>query len=514
MNLFKKNKVKKSEPNKKHKKETIVLPIFYHAEKNTFQSVLKNNKRYLLIKDPGIDEKDGQLFYVPAVNETVLIAATDVYPTVAAVFQLLRDDLDTTLADEIEQCFKAWVYSSADYSKNVNNKRLFFWNNRAEGIFNNFQVGDEPVKTCLVEITEMERALKNKYSQFSGIAGQERKANYEQEINRRLKDEVISYVDLNCFSFFKFIFKDDESYILKLIKVLNYIYFKQLRKQESEADLGLRTGITTALAKENLDALNARMPTRLESMTATAAERLEYSSNICDFYVWKLHLFNFISQLFLQRKLYSDKDNKYRGVDNLQHLVNDNQLLFNDLKAQLSKNVRYLKDEFTHIDEYAWELLALIKNYSLNNNIYYDWYAYYLISYRDSTIYVNNEKVVLSGFAYLAFLTSLLILATKKMYWNAFAVLKYCAVFDFKTLEEILEKINGVRDYKTSEELVKISNLSSYLSEKFIPFFETVYNYLNVNTLNRFYAAIDEFALHYTTRDEFLTWKENLENEE
>lgn len=487
----------------------------------------ENNNYCLKIPKPfdsynSPDEAKANFYKIRSLKETNLHIAQLYKENLLPIFKLaLNENTNEQIWQDIELVWKVLIYSDANPVDNSSNyhQTLLNWNSLNTFAFTELNIDNTltviPLKIDDEEVIDSH--IDNLKNAFTGSNATNNKKAFEKEVNNRIQS-CLNFQEYACWNWFHLIFNDfkvSDEVCLRLFKVLNYLLYKQCRIQEVYADAKIPGyNVTSSDALSHLHELETKiLPNTIKSKMLglnTSENDYTYSTDICNFYVWKTKVLEFFSQQCFNAPFYQNKDLKHDLSIN--SLINEplklNEIIDSLLQTNksLNNNPTFLENKAVHTKT----IMELLNENNLYNNIYLHWYYYYLTNYNEHSLMVNNLKVNFNDFEYLVWLSACFCCAIEQMYKTICLVLKYASTTTLNSLKALITKYNGISIIGTKHDGYRLVD-SNYINEVVYPFIESIYNQLAVYGMTRFNASLQKYLFDY--KDDKVV-EQNLEKDE
>lgn len=453
----------------------------------------------------------------------------DLYKNSFNIWKLAFDkNRDSEITADIEDLFKVLLYSNSDMSESSNNNHTTFLDTRLRNdgrVFakSKLETANEPItiKMNIPYGNDLDDEIKAYKDSFSGNQARERLEMLEDTIKERIALSM-DLADYACFNNFYLIFNNRDECkdkMLELFKVINYLFYKQLRTQEIIGDIKRRENNETTLqsssdALAHLKELKSKVlvGSKASVMNGLGLEQVNssitYSTDIVDFFSWKTKMLDWFCKIVFGTNidLYYTKHstNNKTNRTTLQNMINEPNEYRLSLLEQLDQNSKLVKNKaFIEYgkEQYVQDLLELLASYNYANNPYWDNYIYTLNNYKESNLVINGIKIQFSEFQYLVWLICISLRAVLHEYWNGFIVLKYCNTYVLSDINKLLNKFNGIRNvgnyitgYNKADE--------DWFKDKYLAFIDAIYSQNAIIFSKRFQKSIDKYILDYMKQDE------------
>lgn len=454
----------------------------------------------------------------------------DLYKQTFKIWKLAFDtNRPSEITADIEDLFKVLIYSNSDMSNSASNTHSTFLDTRfrTDGrVFakTKLERQDEQAQTIKMNIpygNDLEDEIKTYKDSFTGPSARARLEMLEETLKERIT-LASDLADYACFNNFYLLFNNRQECkekMLELFKVLNYLFYKQLRTQETIGDLARKSNNETTLQTTD-DALSHLKELRSKVLVGNKASvmnglgleqvnsSITYSTDIVDFFSWKTKMLDWFCKIVFGNNIdlfYTKHSNNNKtNRTTMQNLINEPNELRLSLLQQLDQNSKLIKNEaFLQYgkENYVNVLLTFIAEYSYSNNPYWDNYFYALNNYKESYLTINGTKIQFNEFQYFVWMLCLTFRAVLQQYWNSFIVLKYCNTYVLSDINKLLNKLNGIRNLGNSVTgYAKAS--SDWFENKWLPFIDAIYSQNAIIFSQRFNDAISNYILKYMQEDE------------
>lgn len=423
------------------------------------------------------------------------------------------------IKQDVEDLFNVFIYSDADISNRMNNQHITYLDFESKRIFSQTKVNQVlDINLNLADNEQLTLDIDSTKKSIIDTFNKEIIDGYNHEIKTRI-NSCKTITDLAQWDFFKLIFNTSsecENKMLELFKALNYVYYKELRMLETMADNDLIHDFHTTLdAKTHYASLKNTLRndyyTKKHGLNLSNND-VSYSSDIANFYVWRIKLLDYFTKICFGKtfSLYDvvndeEKEVADKTIDtSFNAMINNPQLFLKNLIHNLNHNDRLLRsDEFNEfgLNKYAISLVELANNYSFNQNLYLHWYYFYLLHYKEHTLYINLKPIPMSDFNYLIWLIATQIASVTQHYWNNFLVLKYSNAYTYNSILKLLKAYNGFAGFGTKKDYKSFKQARNFMSENFIPWTKALYDELSVYGNKRFSNNIHEFLKNLNKND-------------
>lgn len=491
--------------------------------------VLKITKPFSVVKDK-TNPNAYDMFSFKTLEEKNLAIAQS-YKTLLKVFQLAwSKNLNENIKQDIEDCFKVFLYSDSDVIESNDNRHQHFLNENGLIIHKryfakknlNYNDRSIPINTLMLDSDVIEQEIKELQNSFGNSSlGQERKQEHLKEIQKRIS-ECENIDDYNCFEIFKLVFpnkQERKQKMLELFKVINYLAFFQLRKWETLNDEKNKDKTAQSLMeKEQIsnnavnhikvvvdNVLNSSYEAKLQGQAMSLIGERIYSTDIINYYGWKTFLLDWFAKICFGKMYHlyiNENTQQAKKQVSLHNVLNDTSLLKDGMKKQLLQRTLLMHNpQFIDIglDNYVNSLIFLINEHSYNDNTYWDYYYFYLNNYKDTELNINGIKIHFNQFQYLTWLIATGFKATLTKYWNALFVMKYCNTYSIASMNQILTTWNGIKAKGTRKS--GYSELdTTWFEERYKPFLLQLYNQVSFNTISKFSLSLNEFKEKYNNK--------------
>lgn len=456
----------------------------------------------------------------------------DLYKSTFSIWKMAFDkNLPDEIRNDIEDLYKVLIYSDSDMSDSTANTHTTFLDTRLRDdarVFNGFKIETTNNQKQAIRMNvpygdDLDSEISAYKASFTGPSANARLKLLQETLTER-ENLCKDLADYPCFNNFYLLFnnRDDcKAKMLQLFKVINYLFYRQLRTKEIIGDLrrkenGEATLQTSADALSHLRELRNKILIGDKTTKAIGSGldnlnvSITYSTDIIDFYGWKTKLLDwfvkvcFGNNIDLYYTIYS-KNNK-TNMTTLQNLINEPNNLRKNILKQLEENSHLIKHPmFLNFgkEKYVDILLTMLAEYNYSDNIYWHYYFYYLNNYKNSTLHINNKPVQFSTFQYLVWMICVTLRAVLHQYWNTLLVLKYCNTNTLASINKLLTKFNSIKrlgDYLNGYDDVK--DHPDWFKTKYLPFIDMVYAQNSLIFPKRFKKSINEFIIHYMNSDD------------
>lgn len=460
---------------------------------------------------------------IPTLNETTTKVATT-YMTLTQIIKLMFSQNDA-LWEDIDDVFKVLIHSDIDVSNSTNNKHIHFYDTYTRANQNNgflrFFYGkqnviktpeEEPVKINLqiLNHSDLESQIKQVRDNFVDFNTNARQEMADAEVERRIL-QCKNWINLPMFSDFKMLFNNEaelDDFALRFFKVLNYLFYLALRKQEEinelRGSLGSYQNALQHLKTLEQKILNADASTKIKGLNFSQIDESEivYSTDIIVFGSWYLRLLNFITQLIFGNNInfFNNKHNK--STISLHDAVNESDNLMNLFTSKLKNNTQLVRnEEFRAIglQNYTQKIIQMANEYGNCENIYYDLYFLYKNTYLNGELLINGKSYSFNDLQYFTWLMACLVNAVLRKYIFTQILYKYAGVYTLTSLNDLLKSYAAVPDYnKEDNEFIE---KDSTWTETFKTTVEVNYKYNEIMAANVLNDSLNDFADKYSIND-------------